>query len=305
MKILVTGGRGMVGSNIRKHPLFSKSQILAPSSQELNLLDYGSLESYLKNNHPDFVIHCAGRVGGISANMSAPFEFLSENLLMGLNLVKAMKNVEIPKLLNLASSCMYPRNIENPLSENKLLKGELEPTNEGYAIAKIAVWKMCEYVTQSSNLQYKTIIPCNLYGPYDKFDELKAHLIPAIIRKVHEAKAKNLDSVEIWGSGNARREFMFIDDLVEAVHFSMQNFDKLPSVFNCGTGVDYSINDYYHITAKALGYAGKFHHDLSKPEGMKQKLTDVSVLSQLGWKSHYTLEEGITKTYQYFKKENS
>lgn len=301
MKIFLTGGSGMVGKNILEHSKASQFQFLAPSSQEVDLTDYKQILDYINYHRPDFVIHAAGLVGGIQANMKNMYKFLQVNLDLGRNIVTACREAEVKNLLNLGSSCMYPKDAPNPLREELLLTGELEPTNEGYAIAKIVTAKLCEYISRENpDFQYKTAIPCNLYGSYDKFNPQNSHMIPAVIRKIHEAKEKN-DKVEIWGDGLAKREFMHASDLAGFIFFALQNFESMPQYLNVGTGEEYSINEYYSAIAEVINYKGEFYHDLSKPVGMKRKVVEVSKLREFGWKHDLELIAGIAKTYSYFK----
>lgn len=299
MRILITGASGLVGRNLSEG--LSQYDLLTPSHSELDLLDYASVLDYIKKNNPELIIHCAGKVGGIQANIDNPVAFYLDNLDMGRNVVLAAKNSAVKKLINLGSSCMYPRNADNPLKEDFILKGELEPTNEGYALAKIATMKLCDYLSkENSEYKYKTLIPCNLYGSYDKFDPLKSHMIPAVIRKIDEAVETGADSVEIWGDGLARREFMHVNDLVDCIKSVISDYDKCPMLMNVGLGFDFSINEYYEAVAKVIGFKGSFNHDLTKPVGMKQKVVDVSVLHDFGWKSSIDLYDGIKLTYDYY-----
>ena len=291
----------MVGRNILEHTDIGKFHVLAPSSRELNLCDFKSVQDYLLKHRPDIVIHAAGKVGGIQANMREPVSFLLDNLDMGHNIVWAAHQAGIKRLINLGSSCMYPRNHSEPLTEEMVLKGELEPTNEGYALAKIITARLCEYIMREDlSYQYKTLIPCNLYGRYDKFDPVHSHLLPAIIHKVHHAKQNGQKTVEIWGDGNARREFMYAGDLADAVIQSIYNFDTLPDYMNVGLGYDHTINEYYQAAAEVMGYTGSFVHDLSKPVGMARKLVSVERQKTWGWKAFSDMRTGIEKTYQYY-----
>lgn len=303
LKILITGARGMVGRNIVE---FSKSEnyaLLTPNSSELNLLNRLSVDDYMEINKPDMVIHCAGIVGGIQANMSKPVKFLVENTQMGLNIIMSSYESGVKKLINMSSSCMYPREAINPLGEELILKGELEPTNEGYALAKVTSTRLCEYINKEDNsFLYKTVIPCNLYGKYDKFDSKHSHMLPAVIKKVHEAKEANVDS-DIWGSGEARREFMYAEDLADFIYYALENFELMPQNINVGLGHDYTINEYYEAIAKVIGFKGEFIHDLTKPIGMKQKLIDGSKLKKFGWNHKTSLEDGIKKIYEYYLEE--
>lgn len=304
MKIFLTGSSGMVGRNICDHPISKKFEILNPSSKELNLLNYSDVFNYIKTNKPDMVIHAAGVVGGINSNILNPLKFLYENTQMGINVLSASKLNNINLLMNFSSSCMYPRNGKNPLDESLILKGELEPTNEGYALAKIVTTKMCEYISSESNsYMYKTVIPCNLYGKYDKFDLTHSHMIPSVMMKLHDAKVNNLHDVKIWGDGLARREFMFVEDFVDFVFYAINNFNKMPQNINVGLGFDYSINDYYIQIAEVVGYKKNFVNDLTMPVGMQQKLIDDSKLKIFGWRHSTSLKLGLEKTYDYFLKE--
>lgn len=300
MKLFVTGGLGMVGKNITALAEKKGLEVIAPSRQELDLTSQSAIHEYLSNHRPDVVIHCAGLVGGIQANITAPYDFCFQNLQIGLNVIQASYDAGITKLINLGSSCMYPRHAQNPLKEEQILTGELEPTNEGYAIAKVAVAKLAEYLSAQYHVEYKTFIPCNLYGYWDKFDVNKSHMIPAVIRKIDEAVKSNQSIVDIWGDGLARREFMFAEDLADFILFSLERFNRLPNTMNVGLGYDYSINDYYEAVAKVVGYTGTFKHDLTKPAGMKQKLVDVTQQTNLGWSPKTDLTQGIRDTYQFY-----
>jgi GDP-L-fucose synthase len=305
-RIFLTGGRGMVGQNILEHPAAAQYDIVAPSSQELNLTDLAATQRFMTDTNPDVVIHSAGRVGGIQANIAHPVDFLVTNMDLGRNVIMAARKAGVPKLINLASSCMYPRNAPNPLSETLILQGELEPTNEGYALAKIFTTRLCEYINRESQqtgepgVRYKTLIPCNLYGRHDKFAPQHSHLIPAIIHKVHVAKVQNLPEVEIWGDGTARREFMYAGDLADMLFRAIKEFNSLPELMNVGLGQDQTINEYYAAVADVLGYTGNFHHDLSKPEGIARKLVSIERQQELGWHGKTSLREGINFAYQFY-----
>ena len=301
MKILITGGSGMVGKNVLAILSNHDHELLSPNSTQLDLTNYKETIKYLKKNKPDFIIHSAGYVGGIQANISHPVDFLVNNLDIGRNIVFASYQVGIEKVLNLGSSCMYPRNAPNPLSEEMILNGKLEPTNEGYALAKIVTARLCEYIhRENSNFQYKTMIPCNIYGCHDNFDPDRSHLIPAIIRKLHQANMMEAKEVEIWGDGNARREFMYANDLANAILYSLNHFDEMPFILNIGIGKDYSIKEYYSIIADIIGFKGKFKHNLEKPVGMPQKLVSIEKQTIWGWKPTTKLRDGIQKTYDFY-----
>lgn len=301
MKILLTGARGMVGQNILSLAAEHEHEFLSPNSAQLNLLDSCAVHEYIRTHQPDMVIHAAGIVGGIQANIAKPVKFLVENMQMGLNILMASNAGGVTQFLNLSSSCMYPRDALNPLSEELILKGELEPTNEGYALAKVTSTRLCEYISKENPTQtYKTIIPCNLYGRFDKFDPNHSHMIPAVIRKIHEAKKANLEEIDIWGDGEARREFMFAEDLADFIFYAIDHFQQMPQNLNVGLGTDYTINEYYQAVASVIGYTGRFKHDLSKPVGMRQKLIDDTKLKAFGWSHSTSLETGIEKTYQFY-----
>tara|TARA_R110002020_G_scaffold87061_15_gene215031 strand:- start:36519 stop:37460 length:942 start_codon:yes stop_codon:yes gene_type:complete len=302
MKIVLTGGNGMVGRNIRDHAMAGQHELITPRSSELDLTDGPASEAYIARVKPDMIIHAAGRVGGIQANMAHPVEFLVENLDMGRNIVMAARKAGTARLLNIGSSCMYPREAPNPLEESAVLTGELEPTNEGYALAKVMTARLCDYIRKSSpDLAYKTLIPCNIFGLHDKFDPAVSHLLPAIIRKVDDARRNGAESVEIWGSGEARREFMFASDLADGIWTAVERFADLPGMMNMGVGHDHSINEYYAAVARVIGWQGSFSHDLSKPVGMQQKLVSVALQRQFGWLPSTSLDDAIAQTYAHFR----
>ncbi|MFM9437826.1 nucleoside-diphosphate-sugar epimerase [Janthinobacterium sp. CG_23.3] len=304
MNILLTGGNGMVGKNILEHAGAASHALLAPSSAELNLLDGAAVAAWLAAHRPDMVIHCAGVVGGIQANMAEPVRFLVDNMQMGLNLITAARAAGVGRLMNLSSSCMYPRAAANPLAEELILAGELEPTNEGYALAKIASTRLCEYIRKEEPaLLYKTVIPCNIYGRHDKFDPKHSHMIPAVIKKIVDAKLAGRAAIDIWGDGTARREFMYAGDLADFVFYAIDRFEAMPQNINVGLGHDYTINEYYAAVARTVGFDGAFEHDLSKPVGMKQKLIDDRKLAAFGWKYATSIADGIQQTYDYYMNE--
>lgn len=300
-RVLLTGGGGMVGRNIAEHPGAAAWELLAPRRAELDLERFDAVQSFMRETRPDVVIHSAGLVGGIQANIAQPVDFLVRNVDMGRNVILAAHGAGVKQFINLASSCMYPRNGMNPLREEQVLSGELEPTNEGYAIAKIYATRLCQYLRrQEPELQYKTLIPCNLYGRYDKFDPAHSHLIPAVIRKIHEAKVAGAPTVEIWGDGLARREFMDVADLADAVLRHVELGDSAPELMNIGLGHDHTINEYYTAIAAVVGWQGEFVHDLNRPVGMRQKLVDTRRQTAWGWAPRISLQDGIARCYDYF-----
>lgn len=300
LKVLITGGSGMVGMNLIECAP-SDIDLLTPSSKELNLLSRSSVKDYLQRERPDLIIHAAGIVGGIRANINYPVRFLSANTEMANNLFGTAAKLGVMYLLNLGSSCMYPVQGKNPLKEELILTDYLEPTNEGYAIAKIFAQRLCEYINRErGNNNFKTLIPCNLYGKYDKFDSEWGHMIPAVIKKVHDAKVEQSDTVEIWGDGEARREFMLAEDLARYIWRLIDIIDSVPDLMNVGLGFDFSINEYYQEIAKVVGFQGDFTHNLSKPVGMRRKLVDVSKMKSVLPLTGTSLEEGLKKTFDYY-----
>jgi GDP-L-fucose synthase len=299
--LLLTGGSGMVGRNILEHPSADNWHIISPSSHDLDLTNSEMVKTFIKKNPPDIIVHAAGQVGGIQANIDEPVNFLERNLAIGRNIIMESHKAGVRKFLNLASTCMYPRAAQNPLSEKMILTGELEPTNEGYALAKIVATRLCQYIRlENPSALYKTLIPCNLFGRYDTFDPKSSHLLPAIIYKIHEAKVTGKNSVEIWGDGAARREFMYAGDLADAVLMAALDITSIPDLMNCGLGHDYSISDYYHFVAEVIGWDGEFTYDLNKPVGMRQKLCSIERQESWGWSAPTELKRAISLTYNFY-----
>lgn len=302
--ILLIGSGGMVGQNLLEHPSISSYDIISPRSNELDLRDFEKVEKYLLKYKPEMIIHAAGKVGGIQANLREPVNFLVDNLDMGRNIVMGAYKSGIKKLINIGSSCMYPANISEPLKEDMLMTGKLEETNEGYAIAKLATARLCEYVSrEDSSFIYKTLIPCNLYGRFDKFKDDYSHLVAAIIHKIHQAKKDDANKVEVWGDGTVRREFMYAGDLADALILSINKFDELPQYMNIGLGVDITIDEYYKKVAKVIGYTGILTHDKTKPVGMMRKLVNTDRQTKLGWQPKTSPEVGLQKTYEFYLQE--
>lgn len=301
MKVIIFGGTGLVGSSIRLNSFFTKQQLFCPSSKEVNATNYSEVDNYISKIKPDLVINSAGLVGGILINSKNLLNFLLTNLDIGKNILIASKFNNVNKLINLGTSCMYPANIySRDITEEDLLTGPLEKTNEGYAIAKIVVAKISEYINLDRNFEYKTIIPCNLYGPNDKFDLERSHLIPAIINKIHQAKINDSNEVVIWGTGKVRREFMYSKDVARFIEFVINEWATIPNIINLGLGYDYSVEDYYHIISKTLNWSGNFIFDKTKPDGMQNKLLNIDKIKKLNWKTKYSLEQGIMETYKHY-----
>jgi len=300
MKIYVAGHRGLVGSAlVRAIEKENKDSWVGASRDELNLFDRSKVFNFVKSEKPDAVIIAAARVGGISANNNFPVEFLAENLQIEMNLLEACHAADIGKVLFLGSSCIYPRLAPQPIKEEYLLTGELEPTNEAYAISKIAGIKLVQAYRRQYGREWISAMPTNLYGPGDNFDLESSHVLPAMIRRFHEAK-KNQDSkINLWGTGTPRREFLHVDDLADACLFLLKNFNDDISL-NVGCGNDITIRELAETIANVVGYEGELVWDSSKPDGTPRKLLDVSRLNKLGWTHSIPLVQGISDTYQWY-----
>lgn len=297
-KIYVAGHRGMVGSAIvRKLNAKGFNNIVVRSSKELDLRNQQAVNSFFEMENPDIVILAAAKVGGIHANSVYRAEFLYDNLMIQANIINAAYRFEVAKLLFLGSSCIYPKMADQPLREEYLLTGELEPTNEPYAIAKIAGIKLCESYRDQYGCNFISAMPTNLYGPNDNYDLNNSHVLPALLRKFHIAKQEGNAKVEIWGTGSPKREFLHVEDLATACFFLLQNYNEKEPV-NIGCGKDISIKDLALTIKKVVGFKGKLTFDTSKPDGTPRKLLSVDKLHDLGWKHQIELEEGITSVYK-------
>jgi GDP-L-fucose synthase len=302
-RVLVTGGSGMVGrALIARLRRDGYQRLLAPSSAELDLRDQAAVQRFFADNPSDFVFHLAGHIGGIGASVSYPVEFLYENLLIAMHVIHAARVAKIAKLVFLGSSCVYPRDCPQPMSEDDILTGAFEPTNEGYAIAKIAGMKLCEYSNRQYGTNFLNLMPCNLYGFGDHFEPAKSHVVSALIYKFHKAKQQRLPSVEVWGTGASRRELLFVEDLVDAMIHFMQHVEAkdVGTFVNIGLGQDIAIRDLAHAIKDIVGYAGEVVFDASKPDGMPRKLMDVGRAARLGWKAKVAIPEGLRMTYDWY-----
>ena len=307
-KIYIAGHLGMVGSAIyRKLIDNGYKNLVAKSSLELDLLNQSDVDNFFENEKPEYIIIAAAKVGGILANNTYRGEFIYNNLMIQNNIIHASHINRVKKLLFLGSSCIYPRNCNQPIKEEYLMSGALESTNEPYAIAKIAGIKLCESYFHQYNDNFICAMPTNLYGKNDNFDLSSSHVLPALIRKFHEAKVSRKKDVEIWGSGNPEREFLLVNDLAEACILLMTNvsaddiYNKMKiSHLNIGSGSDISIKELAEKISKIVGYNGNIKFDVSKPDGTPKKLLDVSRINKLGWKAKYTLDVGIKETYDWF-----
>lgn len=307
--VFVAGHQGMVGSAIvRRLTSLGYSRIVTRCRSELDLTRQEQVEAFLKSERIDVVYVAAAKVGGIFANNTLPAEFIYENLMIECNLIHSAHQAGIQQLLFLGSSCIYPKHAAQPMAEDALLQGPLEPTNEPYAIAKIAGIKLCESYNRQYGRDYRSVMPTNLYGPGDNFHPENSHVIPALLRRFHEAKLANAPEVVIWGSGKPMREFLHVDDMAAACVHVMeldveryrQHTQPMLSHINVGTGVDCTISELAHTIARVVGYKGDLRFDTSMPDGTPRKLMDVSRLRQLGWSASISLEEGLKSTYEWF-----
>ena len=308
-RVFVAGHKGMVGSAIvRRLTALGYENILTASRNEMDLLDQGQVQAWFAEHKPDQVYIAAAKVGGIHANNTLPAEFIYQNLMIEANLVKAAHEAEVQKVLFLGSSCIYPKFAEQPMREDALLTGTLEPTNEPYAIAKIAGIKLCESYNRQYGRDYRSVMPTNLYGPHDNFHPENSHVIPALLRRFHEAVQENAPQVVIWGSGNPMQEFLHVDDMAAASVHVMElddatyqaNTQPMLSHINVGTGVDCTIRELAETIAKVTGYRGELVFDSSKPDGTPRKLMDVSRLKTLGWEASISLEDGLRNAYSWY-----
>jgi GDP-L-fucose synthase len=298
-RIWVAGHRGMVGSAVARRLAREDCEVLTVAHRDLDLRRQAETEDWLAEARPDAVVLAAAKVGGILANDSQPASFLHDNLAIQANVVEAARRAGVRKLLLLGSSCIYPREAEQPMSEEALLTGPLEPTNQWYAIAKIAGIKLCQAYRRQYGCDFIAAMPTNLYGPGDNFDLQSGHVVPALLRKAHEAKVSGAEAMEIWGSGTPRREFLHVDDCADALVHLLRVYSAERHI-NVGVGRDLSIRELAQIIAEIVGFAGELRHDTSKPDGTPRKLLDVSRLAQLGWSAKIALRQGLSQTYAWY-----
>ena len=290
----------MLGTEIALEAMRSGHDVLLPNHGELDLRNELATYQYLKLNSPDAVYHCAAKVGGISANIANPSEFLTENVRIDSSVLGAAKSLEIPNLIYMGSSCMYPRNLVHAMKEEEILTGQLEPTNESYALAKLVGWKTVQL--NSTNLNWRTVVLSNLYGPRDHFEENRSHLLAAIIAKTAEAKKRGASEIEMWGNGDSRREFTFAKDVAEFLISSLPSLEKFPATLNVGAGIDFSVLEYYEFVSQIMGYEGVIVPNLTRPTGMARKLMDVGRATALGWNPKTSIQDGIEATYTWYLK---
>jgi GDP-L-fucose synthase len=299
-KIYIAGHRGMVGSAlIRALRARGYQNLVTRTRQELDLLDQAAVRGFMQQEKPDYIFLAAAKVGGIHANNTYPADFLYQNLVIEANIIHAAFEAAVQRLMFLASSCIYPRDCAQPIREEYLLTGPLESTNEAYAIAKIAGLKLCEAYNRQHGTRYVSVMPTNLYGPNDNFDLATSHVLPALLRKTHEAKMSNARALTIWGSGTPKREFLHVDDMAEACVHLMEH-DVGAGLFNVGQGTDVSIQDLARSIMRVVGYDGELEFDRSRPDGTPRKLLDVSRLAALGWQAQRSLETGLRDTYAWY-----
>jgi GDP-L-fucose synthase len=302
-KIYVAGHRGLVGSAIlRKLEADGYRNIVVRTSKELDLRRQADVEAFFAQERPEYVFLAAAKVGGILANNTYRAEFIYDNVMIATNIIHSAYKTGTRKLLNLGSSCIYPKFAPQPMKEEYLLTGALEPTNEPYAIAKIAAIKLCRYYNEQYGTNFISVMPTNLYGPNDNFDFETSHVLPALIRKFHEAKIAKRDSVVLWGTGEPMREFLYVDDLADACVFLMSKYDYMDigEFVNIGTGTDIRIADLAQLIKRITGFEGVIQHDRTKPDGTPRKLLDISKIRSLGWEPKTSLEDGIKKTYAFY-----
>ena len=301
-RVFVAGHRGMVGSALVRRLGREGCELMTVRRAEVDLRRQRETEAWLEAKRPEVVFVAAATVGGILANSTRPAEFIYDNMAIETNLIEAARRIGVAKLLFLGSSCIYPREAPQPMAETALLTGPLEPTNEWYAIAKIAGIKLCQAYRRQYGCDFIAAMPTNLYGPGDNFDLASSHVMPALMAKIHQAKQEGRSSVEIWGSGRPRREFLYVDDLADALVHLMRHYSAEPHV-NVGCGADLSIAELARRIARVVGYDGEFRYDASKPDGMMRKLLDVSRIAELGWRASTSLEDGLARTYAWYLKE--
>ena len=305
MKIFVAGSKGMVGSAlVRRFLREAGVTVIQRSRAELDLTSQAAVKEFFASEKPDVAIIAAAKVGGIHANNTYPGEFIYDNLAVATNSIHGAYQAGVKRLLFLGSSCIYPKHAPQPMAENSLLTGPLEPTNEAYAIAKIAGLKMCEYYRKQYGVIYHSAMPTNLYGPGDNYHLQNSHVLPALIRKFHEAEEAGRSDVVAWGTGSPKREFLHVDDLADACAFLL-NMSNPPDLINVGTGTDVTIKELTELVAATTGFKGQIVWDSSKPDGTPRKLMDVNRLTSLGWKARVGLREGVEKTYQSYLAEKA
>ena len=299
--VLVTGASGMLGQHLVPMLENRGYQVLAPSREDVDLTDAAATSTYLQSNTIDAVVHCAAYVAGIASSKASKHHSFDANVSMGMNLIRSCLDNKISTLLNVGSATVYPSDAPQPLSETSLGQGAFEGPIEGYALSKYVVYRACAMANEQYDVAFKTILPCNLFGPYDNFSLETGHMLPAILHRMHQAKEQDNAPIVIWGDGSAKREFLYAPDLADFICFSLENFEALPEVMNVGSGVEVSVKEMHQHMAKITGYSGELKHDLDKPVGRLRRYLDLHHQQRLGWSPKTPFEEALALTYDYLR----
>jgi GDP-L-fucose synthase len=299
--VLVTGASGMLGQHLVPMLENKGHVVLAPSREDVDLTDAGATSTYIQSNTIDAVVHCAAFVAGIASSKASKHHSFDANVSMGMNLIRSCLDNGISTLLNVGSATVYPSDAPQPLSEASLGQGAFEGPIEGYALSKYVVYRACAMANEQYDVAFKTILPCNLFGPYDNFSLETGHMLPAILHRMHQAKEQDNASIVIWGDGSAKREFLYAPDLADFICFSLENFEALPEVMNVGSGVEISVKEMHQHMAKIMGYSGELKHDLDKPVGRLRRYLDLHHQQRLGWSPKTPFEEALALTYDYLR----
>lgn len=299
--VLVTGASGMLGQHLVPMLENKGHRVLAPSREDVDLTDADATESYIQSSTIDAVVHCAAYIAGIASSRASKHHSFDANVSMGMNLIRSCLENGITTLLNVGSATVYPSEAPQPLSESSLGQGAFEGPIEGYALSKYVVYRACAMANEQHNVSYKTVLPCNLFGPYDNFSLETGHMLPAILHRMHQAKEQNNAPIVIWGDGSAKREFLYAPDLADFICFALDNFESLPEVMNVGSGVEVSVNEMHQHMAKITGYTGELKHDLDKPVGRLRRYLHLHHQQRLGWSPKTPFEEALAITYDYLR----
>ncbi len=299
--VLVTGASGMLGQHLVPMLENKGHRVLTPSREDVDLTDADATESYIQSSTIDAVVHCAAYVAGIASSRASKHHSFDANVSMGMNLIRSCLDNEITTLLNVGSATVYPSEAPQPLSESSLGQGAFEGPIEGYALSKYVVYRACAMANEQHNVSYKTVLPCNLFGPYDNFSLETGHMLPAILHRMHQAKEQNNSPIVIWGDGSAKREFLYAPDLADFICFALDNFESLPEVMNVGSGVEVSVNEMHQHMAKITGYTGELKHDFDKPVGRLRRYLNLHHQQRLGWSPKTPFEEALAITYDYLR----
>jgi len=299
--VLVTGASGMLGQHLVPMLEDKGHRVLAPSREDVDLTDADATQAYIQSTTIDAVVHCAAYVAGIASSRASKHHSFDANVSMGMNLIRSCLESGITTLLNVGSATVYPSEAPQPLSESSLGQGAFEGPIEGYALSKYVVYRACAMANEQHNVSYKTVLPCNLFGPYDNFSLETGHMLPAILHRMHQAKEQNNSPIVIWGDGSAKREFLYAPDLADFICFALDNFESLPEVMNVGSGVEVSVNELHEHMAKVTGYTGELKHDFDKPVGRSRRYLNLQYQQQLGWSPKTPFKEALAITYDYLR----